>query len=169
MGGKGSGRRGNHNGNLDDLPRLDIREVEVEGKWFDLHLPGGSIQQIRVTTTPCNYGGSRFWFICPKCRRRVGVLYSDFGHYICRKCVNRPYASQYQDKAQRLEARRLAIFDRLGWTGKFLKTRPKGMRRTTFRRLLDELLGIYEAIGYDFNQSWPDRILWLAIRPERKC
>ncbi len=37
--------------------------------------------QARLTTTPCNFGGERFWFICPlqmsgiPCGRRVAVLY----------------------------------------------------------------------------------------------
>jgi hypothetical protein len=37
--------------------------------------------KIPLTTTPCNYGGVRYWFICPwyangkYCGRRVGVLY----------------------------------------------------------------------------------------------
>src|SRR5438045_2006929 len=29
---------------------------------------------IKLTRTPCNYGGMRDWFVCPGCRRRVRVL-----------------------------------------------------------------------------------------------
>ena len=37
--------------------------------------------RISLTTTPCNYGGVRYWFICPLmvngvyCGRRTGTLY----------------------------------------------------------------------------------------------
>jgi hypothetical protein len=36
--------------------------------------------KVNLTTTPCNYGGVRYWFICPLskngqyCGRRVGVI-----------------------------------------------------------------------------------------------
>ncbi len=26
---------------------------------------------VDVVTTPCNYGGKRYWFNCPKCCKRV--------------------------------------------------------------------------------------------------
>jgi len=37
--------------------------------------------KVQLTTTPCHFGGVRYWFICPiinngiSCGRRVGVLY----------------------------------------------------------------------------------------------
>ncbi len=30
--------------------------------------------QVSLVTTPCNFGGVRYWFACPDCWRRVGVL-----------------------------------------------------------------------------------------------
>ncbi len=55
--------------------------------------------EIRLTTTECNLGGFRYWFICPLsvngvyCGRRCGVLYG--GKYFgCRKCYNLKYQSQ---------------------------------------------------------------------------
>ena len=38
--------------------------------------------EIELTTTPCRYGGKRYWFVCPLnkngqyCGKRVGVIYS---------------------------------------------------------------------------------------------
>lgn len=55
--------------------------------------------EIRLTTTKCNLGGVRYWFVCPLsvngvyCGRRCGVLYG--GKYFgCRKCYNLKYQSQ---------------------------------------------------------------------------
>lgn len=56
--------------------------------------------KIPLTTTPCNYGGVRYWFTCPwyvsdkYCGRRVGVLYLDGKHFACRHCHNLTYNSR---------------------------------------------------------------------------
>lgn len=54
----------------------------------------------RLTSTPCYFGGRRWWFICPLvingrvCNSRVGVLYLSNGHYFgCRHCQNLTYES----------------------------------------------------------------------------
>lgn len=54
----------------------------------------------RIVSTACNYGGKRWWFICPlvvngiPCNRRVGVLYLAGGKYFgCRHCYNLTYTS----------------------------------------------------------------------------
>lgn len=56
--------------------------------------------KIRLTTTPCNYGGVRYWFICPLskngqyCGRRVEVVYSIGKWFGCRHCGDICYAAQ---------------------------------------------------------------------------
>ncbi len=58
--------------------------------------------KVPVTTTPCNYGGVRYWFICPLykngqyCGRRVGVLYSVGKWFGCRHCGNIAYQKQFE-------------------------------------------------------------------------
>jgi hypothetical protein len=57
---------------------------------------------ISIISTPCNYGGVRFWFICPgwkngiACRRRSRKLYlSPRGHvFACRVCHELTYESR---------------------------------------------------------------------------
>lgn len=57
---------------------------------------------IELTTTPCNLGGVRYWFICPLskrgvyCGRRVGVIYAIGKWFGCRHCGDIAYQSQFE-------------------------------------------------------------------------
>lgn len=63
-----------------------------ENKYFDYQVP--------FVKTACNFGGHRYWFICPLykdgvyCGRRVGVLYKDGDYFGCRHCYNLTYESR---------------------------------------------------------------------------
>ncbi len=52
---------------------------------------------IHLESTPCFYGGKRWWFLCPvikdgkPCRRRVAHLYSNGKYFVCRHCFNLTY------------------------------------------------------------------------------
>ena len=52
--------------------------------------------EVSLVTTPCNFGGVRYWFGCPSCGRRVGVLYLAPGdvYFRCRHCNNLSYHSR---------------------------------------------------------------------------
>ena len=55
----------------------------------------------QLVTTPCNFGGIRYWFICPlvadgkPCNRRVAKIYLPPGskYFGCRHCYNLTYKS----------------------------------------------------------------------------
>lgn len=57
-----------------------------------------------IVATPCNYGGLRYWFICPAskngvyCGRRVGKLYLPVGYkyFACRHCYELTYRSKIE-------------------------------------------------------------------------
>jgi hypothetical protein len=56
---------------------------------------------INLTTTPCRYGGVRYWFSCPRCKRRCGCLYlpltqSNSTRFYCRKCHDLTYTSSQE-------------------------------------------------------------------------
>jgi hypothetical protein len=57
---------------------------------------------VELDTTPCKYGGKRYWFICPLskngeyCGRRVGVLYNIGKWFGCRHCGDIAYAKQME-------------------------------------------------------------------------
>ncbi|MEW6407781.1 MAG: hypothetical protein AB1465_03765 [Patescibacteria group bacterium] len=58
--------------------------------------------KIPLITTPCNYGGKRYWFVCPLykngqyCGRRVGVIYSISKWFGCRHCGDIAYSKQME-------------------------------------------------------------------------
>lgn len=57
--------------------------------------------KVPLTTTPCHFGGKRYWFVCPLykngvyCGRRVGVLYFMGKYFGCRHCGDVAYQSQF--------------------------------------------------------------------------
>ncbi len=71
--------------------------------------------KVQLTTTPCRYGGVRYWFICPLsingvyCGRRVGTLFLTPGgrYFGCRHCYNLSYESRNEC--------RLGRFGQLGY------------------------------------------------------
>jgi hypothetical protein len=121
-------------GTLPDAVVLVYDYRAVSGDWEQV------VVHIRVEWTPCHFGGTRPWFRCPQCDRRVGVLYDAGKWFWCRHCTGLPYASQQHGGVDRwLEplhrlrewlSIRLSPFETLGpWH------KPKGMHWRTFHRL----------------------------------
>src|SRR5690606_6998046 len=96
---------------------------------------------IEIDWTPCGYGGSRPWFLCPAlgCRRRVAILYgSDI--FVCRHCLKLAYPSQKEPKYKRALRRAESIRERLGWEPSLFFShggKPVGMHWSRYERLTD--------------------------------
>jgi len=58
--------------------------------------------RVHLDTTPCNYGGKRWWFLCPNCNRRCRILYLPPGgsYFLCRICHNLTYESQQEGRTK---------------------------------------------------------------------
>ncbi|NCC04598.1 MAG: hypothetical protein EOM37_11290 [Proteobacteria bacterium] len=97
-------------------------------------------QHIYLDHTECNYGGTRPWFICPQCSRRVGVLYSR-GLFLCRHCSRVAYTSKSENLPDRMLRKANKIRDRLGadYGIQNLIRRPKGMHWDKFWRLREKV------------------------------
>jgi len=128
---------------------LSYRHSGNGGPWQDVEL------KIPVTWTPCNYGGSRPWFLCPVsgCGRRVAVLYGGAA-FACRHCRELVYESQREQPYDRALTRAQAIWAKLGgWsTAEPFPEKPKGMHWRTYNRLSLEA-------GDALDRSWPP---WLT-------
>ncbi len=105
------------------------------GEWQDKRY------QVLIERTPCNYGGSRPWWHCPCCGRRVAVLWGD-SIYACRHCQQINYESTRTTESSKPFERADKLRMKLGWPEGIAHgpgARPKGMHRGTFARQLQKL------------------------------
>lgn len=109
---------------------------QPDGEWLTVEEP------IQIVQTPCNYGGTRPWFICPErsCGRRTATLF--FTKRIrCRRCCKLSYASQRESSAGRGLRRAQHIRMRFGGGPSLLElfpAKPKRMRWATYDGLRAE-------------------------------
>ena len=135
---------------LSDYPRLPISHYsdglrhsqkpvtalevnyQFRGKQYSYDLP--------LTTTRPNFGGKRYWWKCPRCYRRVSVLYCA-GYFVCRHCIGAKYQTQHLQPLDRKFKRIATLRSRLGWYGGIAhgtQGKPKGMHHRTYYRLLGD-------------------------------
>ena len=96
---------------------------------------------IKFDWTSCYFGGRRLWFLCPKCGRRVAILYGGKNFY-CRTCLNLAYPSENESKPNRPLRKANKIKKRLKCepgVQNNIKFKPKGMHQKTFDRLLRQV------------------------------
>lgn len=127
-----------------DYMVLDYRYRENRGEWEEVE------QIVHFDRTPCNYGGYRTWFLCPRCWRRVAVLYGAGKYFYCRNCYNLTYGSQQESRADRLMRKSRTIRKRLGGTSNMLEPfpeKPKNMHWETYNRLREHA-EYYENLGW---------------------
>ncbi|WP_288846601.1 hypothetical protein [uncultured Fructobacillus sp.] len=124
--------------------------------------------KIALATTQPNYGGVRYWFVCPYCEKRKGALYQVERAVICRECAGLYYAGQ-DNKARRslfnkimaLHEKQLALINKLdpdlynsdnridrltdydlAYRMYITPKRPKGMHWATYYKKMDEICSI---------------------------
>ena len=103
---------------------------------------------VNLLTTPCNLGGVRYWFQCPFCYRRMGVLFLfDTNDFACRKCVRLAYKSQNRRKFHRMFGETMT-YDELKEFR--LKIRPyyKGKETLKYKRYLKHLQKLENATSF---------------------
>ncbi len=105
--------------------------------------------KIKLTTTSPQYGGKRWWFICPinGCGRRVGVLYMGNKYFACRHCYNVVYESQHESPPFRLLSKAQKIHKKLGGNGcidDYIE-KPKGMHLKTFKKKVSAMNNYHDA------------------------
>lgn len=75
---------------------------------------------VQLVTTPCNYGGVRWWFICPLvkngvfCQRRLGVLYLGSAYFGCRHCFELNYQSSKDSHKFDWMFRKMGVSSKVG-------------------------------------------------------
>ena len=104
---------------------------------------------VHIVHTPCRFGGSRPYFVCPGlvdgvvCGRRVVKLHLVGRYFLCRACQRLRHASQTENVIDRARRRANKIIRRAGgdfnMSPPFLP-RPKGMWRRTYERRIDQAI-----------------------------
>ena len=104
---------------------------------------------IAIVQLPCRFGGSRAYFICPgpgggtECGRRTTKLQLCHRYFLCRRCNQMAYSSQYERPWERAFRRANKLKQRLGMDVRIAEPcpeKPKRMWVRTFGCLLDEIL-----------------------------
>jgi hypothetical protein len=95
-------------------------------------------QRVQTQTSPCHLGGQRHWFTCPRCSKRVAVLYAPGRYFSCRQCGGLGYATQKEGAGDRASTKADKLRKRMGWEAGILNGdggKPKGMHWKTYQRL----------------------------------
>jgi hypothetical protein len=116
--------------------RVDLQSVVLS---YCMKSTGEVVEQrVQTQTSPCHLGGQRHWFTCPKCGKRVAVLYAPGRYFACRQCGGLGYATQKEGVGDRASSKANKIRKRLGWQAGILNDaggKPKGMHWATYQRL----------------------------------
>ncbi len=98
-------------------------------------------ERIPLDRTPCPYGGSRPWFLCPRCFGRRAVLFGVGGRFRCRGCHGLAYSSTREGEADRRRRRADELRRRIGCKPgpHSAPWKPKGMHWRTYERIVEEI------------------------------
>ena len=95
-------------------------------------------QRVHTQSSACHLGGERRWFTCPRCSKRVAVLYAPGKYFACRKCYGLGYATQKEGVGDRASTKADKLRKRMGWEAGILNgdgSKPKGMHWKTYQQL----------------------------------
>ena len=96
---------------------------------------------VSLARTHCNFGGTRYWFVCPMqgCERRAAILYLVGRRFACRHCQHLAYRTQHEKAYDRglLKAQRIRM--KLGGSADMsllFPPKPKHMHWRKYYRLV---------------------------------
>jgi hypothetical protein len=139
---------------------LEYRVRQYGGDWNDVR------QAVRLIFTPCHFGGTRPWFLCPgivngtRCGRRVAKLHAGGRYFLCRHCYQLSYASQSEREFDRLLRRANKRRTQLGGepgTGSMIAAKLKGMHWKTYEARVAEIFRLEDAANRLFMATYLHR------------
>ena len=113
-------------------------------------------QRVQTQTSPCNMGGQRHWFTCPRCSKRVAVLYAPGRYFACRLCGGLGYATQKEGVGDRAMTKADRLRKRLGWQAGIAHGdggKPKGMHWKTYWQLKSRHDALVQVCLYDISRK----------------
>ena len=123
---------------------------------------GPQEHRITMATTPCPFGGVRWWWICPATGRWVRKLYLPNGgdRFLSRGpgAYRLAYASQRHGWVDRVHGRSRRLYRRLGednyGADGCQPEKPKGMRWRTYNAICDRLEAQEDRLNLNLLRAW---------------
>lgn len=88
----------NHLGkiSLASCRKIKIKNLQESLDTFTMKLMQDLFPKAKIVSKPCNFGGERYLFLCPKCQKNVFTLYEDpfSGIISCHRCTGYTYPRQ---------------------------------------------------------------------------
>jgi hypothetical protein len=136
---------------------------------------GAQHQRVQLVTTPCRFGGQRWWWVCPATGRRCATLYLPNGGtlFLSRGpgAYRLAYDSQREGPMDRAHSRLARVCRRAGghYSGPCdgPPTKPKWMRWPTYDRLLAEWQAAEDELDAVFIAG-AERLLARSARHHRE-
>ncbi|MFN0305382.1 MAG: hypothetical protein ACKVQU_34100 [Burkholderiales bacterium] len=141
------------------LPNAVRGRAVFDGKTLFLSVEYGMVSDtVDLVTTPCRFGGSRYWIQCVHCTRRVVAAYlvsDENGHrrFRCRHCARLGFATQSVTANRRALLKMMKIRAKLSAPVNFLEpvtARPRYMHTTTYAGLMAAAQAIEEVATHEF-------------------
>ncbi len=118
---------------------------------------------LELTRIPSGFGGSRAFWLCPRCGRRARYLYFKDRSFVCRECAKLNYRSQQRTRDYVQDGMKLAR-EKLHWEPPgwftpldFLEVTPpcpRYMHQATYQRHLAKFKRYQEK----YYQEWQQKI-----------
>jgi hypothetical protein len=147
-------------GNVYVMASLSTQDIYINISYKLTNAYTGNIKsidyKIPLTTTPCRYGGKRYWLICPcyksgkYCGRRVGTLYLLGDYFACRHCHNLTYSSRNENHRNRFTSllNVLTIEQKIEDISKQIKRHSYNGKPTRNQKRIDKL---YDRARKNYN------------------
>lgn len=140
---------------IGESPRLRLHYTQTDiasGEKDDLDY------SVLLVSTACNFGGKRWWFLCPltrngrACGNRIGVLYKNGSLFGCRHCHDLTYLSKSIDRrGSYFGSYRIIDADaKIGKIENSIKRRYYAGKPTKKQAQLDKL---YASFSREYNNS----------------
>lgn len=127
--------------------KMTINEAKKKAVFFFRYYKEFPIPEdgVVVCSVPCNYGGLRYFYLCPFCRKRYRHLYITRGkkhpRLLCRKCCYLSYRTQSENECTCLATKlvKLLYLYRLKNKPITTKDKPKGIHKRIFKKIIKKI------------------------------
>lgn len=129
-----------------EMPPYNLKATLLYDRYRIVY--NGGSYDIIIERQSCNYGGIRYFFHCPKCNRRMRILYCIKGFFACRKCLNLGYFTQTLNPTDRYMMMGHKYSEKIRLLGGSSYTKPPRMKRVKYNALIKRC--------WDYDHKWEE-------------